>query len=100
MKIEGKSPGAEGLASQKLERAQAEANEAARAETARKTGDRVELSSDAALANAAAKAAADAPDIRPEIVERMKKALATGELGRDAEALAESLIDRMLDEKK
>lgn len=100
MKIDGKSPSADGLAAQKLERAQAEANEAARAEIARKTGDRVELSSDAALANAAVKAAADAPDVRPEVVERVKKALAAGELGRDADALAQSLIDRMLDEKK
>jgi flagellar biosynthesis anti-sigma factor FlgM len=100
MKIEGKSPGADGLAAQKLERAQAEVNEAARADAARKTGDRVELSPDAALANAAARAAADAPDVRPEVVERMKRALAAGELGRDAQALAESLIDRMLDEKK
>jgi negative regulator of flagellin synthesis FlgM len=99
MKIEGNNPGAE-LAAQKLERAQAEAKAAAAAESARKSGDRVELSPDSALANAAAKAAADSPDIRPEVVERMKKMLAAGELGSDAQALAESLIDRMLDEKK
>lgn len=99
MKIESNNPGADNLAAQKLERAQAEAKDAVASEAARKSADRVELSQDAALANAAAKAAADGPDVRPELVERMKKALASGELGSDAHALAESLIDRMLDEK-
>lgn len=100
MKIEGNNPNADALAARKLERAQAEAKEAAAQEAGRKTADRVELSKDAALAGAAIKAAADSPDIRPDVVERMKKALAAGELGGDTRALAESLIDRMLDDKK
>ena len=99
MKIEGNNPGPESQAAKRLERAQAEAKEADRADAAAKAADRVELSQDAALANAALKAAADAPDLRQDVVERMKKALAAGELGKDAHALAESLIDRMLDEK-
>ena len=98
MKIDGNNPGADGLAARKLERAQAEAKESAGPDNARKSGDRVELSPEAALAGAAAKAAADSPDVRPDVVERMKKALAAGELGKDTNALAESLIDRMLDE--
>jgi flagellar biosynthesis anti-sigma factor FlgM len=97
MKIEGRNPGADALAARALERAQAEAKEAA-ADAARKSGDRVELSPDAELAGAAIKAATDSPDIRPDVVERMKKALAAGEVGSDSPKLAESLIDRMLDE--
>jgi flagellar biosynthesis anti-sigma factor FlgM len=98
MKIEGNNPGADALAARKLERAQAEAKEAA-AEAVRKAGDRVELSQDAALAGSAIKAVADGPDIRPDVVERMKTALAAGEVGSDSQKLAESLIDRMLDEQ-
>jgi flagellar biosynthesis anti-sigma factor FlgM len=97
MKIEGNNPGADALAARQLERARAEAKEAA-AEAARKSGDRVELSQEAALAGSAIKAATDSPDVRPDVVERMKKALAAGELGSDSQKLAESLIDRMLDE--
>ncbi len=99
MKIEGNGPNPDSLAAQKLERAQAEANQAAAADKARKAADRVELSSDAALATATLKAASDAPDIRPDVVERMKKAMAAGEVGNDPHALAESLIKNMLEEK-
>jgi flagellar biosynthesis anti-sigma factor FlgM len=99
MKIEGGNPSPENLAARKLERAQAEATQDAVASGGAKTGDRVELSSDAALAQAAVKAVDEAPDVRADLVERMKKALAAGDVGKDAHALAETLIDRMLDEK-
>jgi flagellar biosynthesis anti-sigma factor FlgM len=99
MKIEGHNPGADALAARQLERAQAEARDGAAADAARKSGDRVELSPDAALAGSAIKAAADSPEIRPDVVERMRKALAAGELGSDTQKLAESLIDRMIDEQ-
>ncbi len=62
--------------------------------------DRVEVSSDAALMNAAAQAANDAPAIRADRVEAAKKALAEGSLGADASKLAEALIDHMMDDKK
>src|SRR5919109_1490807 len=99
MKIESNNSGPENLAARKLERAQAEATQDAIANGGGKAGDRVELSSDAALARAAVKAVDEAPDVRADVVERMKKALAAGEVGKDAHALAETLIDRMLDEK-
>ena len=99
MKIEGNNPGADALAARQLERSQADGKDVTAPEGARKSGDRVELSPDAALAGAALKAAADGPEIRQDMVERMKKALAAGEVGRDTNAVAERLIDRMLDEK-
>jgi flagellar biosynthesis anti-sigma factor FlgM len=99
MKIEGNNPGADALAARKLERAQADSKDVTAPEGARHSGDRVELSADAALAGAAIKAAGEGPEIRPDVVERMKKALADGQIGRDTNALAESLIDRMLEEK-
>jgi flagellar basal-body rod protein FlgF len=55
------------------------------------------MSADAALANDAVKAANESPDIRAELVERMRALLAAGELGSDAGALADSLIDSMID---
>jgi flagellar biosynthesis anti-sigma factor FlgM len=99
MKIESNNSGPEHHAAKKLERSQAEAAQAANVESSAQPGDRVHLSSDAALASAAVKAAHESPDIRPDVVERMKKALAAGEVGTDPQALADALIDRMIEEK-
>jgi flagellar biosynthesis anti-sigma factor FlgM len=62
--------------------------------------DRVEVSSDAALAHSAVQAANDAPSVRSDKVEAAKKALADGTLGADAGKLADALIDHMMDDKK
>ena len=59
-------------------------------------GDRVELSSDVALAAAALKAANKVPDIRTELVDRMREKLAKGEVGNDAYKLADAMIDDLL----
>ena len=101
MRIEGNRPNPEGVAAQKLDRALAE-NSRSATETANKPAslDRVELSTDAALANRAVKAAEEAPEIRPAVVDRARRLLAAGELGKDAHALADRLIDSMLDQKK
>jgi flagellar biosynthesis anti-sigma factor FlgM len=58
--------------------------------------DEVRLSSDGQLLQAAVQAAQQLPDIRPDVVERMRAALAKGEIGNDPHALADTLIDRML----
>jgi len=58
--------------------------------------DEVRLSSDGQLMQAALQAAQQTPDIRPDVVERMRAALAKGEIGNDPHALADTLIDRML----
>ncbi|MEZ5290614.1 MAG: flagellar biosynthesis anti-sigma factor FlgM [Vicinamibacterales bacterium] len=62
-----------------------------------KRADQVRLSSTGQLAATAASAANDAPDVRPEAVERGRALLASGELGRDPDRLANALIDHLLD---
>lgn len=60
------------------------------------SADQVQLSSQAQLAGAAAKAAAGEPDVRPDAVERAKALLESGRLGDDPYRLADALIDRTL----
>ena len=59
--------------------------------------DQVSVSSDAQLASAAIDAAKKASDMRPEAVARGKALLESGNLGADAERLADVLIDHGLD---
>jgi len=61
-------------------------------------GDTVQVSSGAKLAAAAIDAAQSAPDVRPDKVARGKALLASGQLGADSTQLADSLIDKMLEE--
>jgi negative regulator of flagellin synthesis FlgM len=96
MKIDSNRPSLDHAALQRLERAAAEAPKQATAGKAA-SGDTVQVSADAALANDAVKAASESPDIRADLVERMRALLASGELGSDAGALADSLIDSMID---
>jgi len=60
------------------------------------TGDRVELSGDAALRADALKAANAAPDIRTELVDRLREKLNAGQIGSDAGALADAILDDQL----
>lgn len=70
---------------------------AAERATTDKATDQVRVSTTSQLAAAAASAAEQAPDVRPDVVERARKLLASGELGRDAERLADALIDNAID---
>ena len=58
--------------------------------------DRVEVSKDAKLMTSALKAANDSATVRHDVVERMRRLLDSGELGRDSGKLADALIDHML----
>jgi flagellar biosynthesis anti-sigma factor FlgM len=58
--------------------------------------DSVEISADAQLRATALDAATNAPDIRTDLVERMRQKLDAGELGADSAALADRLIDDLL----
>ena len=60
--------------------------------------DKVEVSSDAKLMAAALKASTDAPAVRADVVEAMKKKLEAGEIGNDAGRLADRIIDDLLKE--
>jgi flagellar biosynthesis anti-sigma factor FlgM len=57
--------------------------------------DEVRLSSDARLMQAAMESAQQTPNIRPEVVEKMRAALANGQIGNDPHALADALLDRL-----
>lgn len=59
--------------------------------------DRVRLSTDLELVNAAvSKAMSPEPDVRPEAVARGKALVASGELGADLEALADRIMDTLV----
>lgn len=61
------------------------------------SADAVNLSDDAQLLQTAMKAADQAPAIRQDVVEKMRAALANGEIGNDPQKLADAMIDRWLD---
>jgi len=84
----------------RVESARTEAAQAAPAKAGRAGqttgGDQVHLSSSVQLASSAATAAASAPDIRQDKVDRARALLEDGKLGNDANKLADVLIDRAL----
>jgi flagellar biosynthesis anti-sigma factor FlgM len=96
MKIDGNRPNLESIAQQRLERtlAQERSRDGASAPA---TADRVQLSSDASLASAAAAAIDPAPPMRLDLIERMKARLADGSLGADAGVLADAMLGRLLE---
>jgi flagellar biosynthesis anti-sigma factor FlgM len=59
-------------------------------------GDRVELSADARLADDAVRAVSRAPEVRQDVVERVRAKLDSGELGKDLYRLADKMIDSLL----
>ena len=60
------------------------------------TADRVQVSDEARLLSAALQAAHEAPDASEAAIERARQKRAAGELGKDAERLADKLIDSLL----
>ena len=75
----------------------ADQNRSGRTEsTAGSRADRVQVSEDARLLDAAVQAATSAPVTSESAVERARQKLASGELGKDAELLADKLIDHLL----
>lgn len=97
MKIEGQRPGIETAATDATQRTTGDKSQVNRAGTRpAATGDRVEVSADAKLLSEAMKTAAATPDIRTDVVERMKQKLAAGEVGNDAGRLADSMLDGIL----
>jgi flagellar biosynthesis anti-sigma factor FlgM len=60
------------------------------------SADTVQVSSDAKLLSQAMKVAQDTPDIRTDVVERMREKLAAGNVGNDAGRLADRMLDDLL----
>jgi flagellar biosynthesis anti-sigma factor FlgM len=58
--------------------------------------DRVETSPDLRLLAAATNAILESPDVRPEAVERGRRAIADGSAGGDAGRLADAIITQLL----
>jgi flagellar biosynthesis anti-sigma factor FlgM len=96
MKIEGTRPNLESVAAQRTDRTGTGRVKDAPAGVPEQGTDRVQVSQDAALAAAAKRAADQAPDLRQDLVERMRAKLAAGEIGTDPERLADRLIDHLL----
>jgi flagellar biosynthesis anti-sigma factor FlgM len=55
--------------------------------------DEAHFSADAQWLQATVETAKNAPDVRRDVVERMRAALDKGEVGTDAERLADALLD-------
>ena len=97
MKIEGSKPNLfESVAAQRLDRVSTDRAKQAPGAVSSQGSDRVQVSGDAALAAKARRLADETPDIRYDLVERMRAKLAAGEVGKDAERLADRMIDDMI----
>ena len=97
MKIEGNTPNLESVAAQHSDRVSLGRAKAYTGGAPAQGSDRVHVSEDATLAASAKRAADGAPDIRQDLVERMRAKLAAGEIGSDAGRLADRMIDHMLE---
>lgn len=62
--------------------------------------DRVALSGDAQRLQAAIRSAQDAPDIRQDLVERLRADLRAGKVGQDAGSIADAMLDSWLQESQ
>jgi flagellar biosynthesis anti-sigma factor FlgM len=58
--------------------------------------DELSLSSDARLMQTVMQSAQQALNIRQDVVERMRAAMANGKVGNDPHALADALLDRLI----
>ena len=65
---------------------------------ARSGSDQVDISTEAALLAEALRIAESTPDVRQALVEQMRERLANGKVGDDVVRLADSMIDRLLEQ--
>ena len=93
MRIHGERPENVGQTTQTTERGRPGRSDQAGAPA---TADRVQVSDQARLLSAALQAAHEAPDASEAAIERARQKRAAGELGKDAEKLADKLIDSLL----
>ena len=86
-------PGAPEKVEANREKETAQAQRAARPGT-----DRVDLSTEAGLLAEAIRVADQLPDVRQDLVEQARDRLSRGEVGNDLARLANSMIDRALEQ--
>jgi negative regulator of flagellin synthesis FlgM len=96
MKIEGNRPRIDTTAAGEAEKVAADRRTGKVGGAQASSCDSVEVSADAKLLSQAMKAAQDSPDIRVDVVERMREKLAAGTVGNDSGRLADRLIDDLL----
>jgi anti-sigma28 factor (negative regulator of flagellin synthesis) len=96
MKIDGNRPNVDASAASRADAARIAAGKA-RDKDAHGAGDAVTVSGDVALAQQAIDAANKPAEVRPDAVARGKALLASGKLGADAQGLADTLIQRLLE---
>ena len=96
MKIEGNRPNLESVSAQPMGRAVAGRAKEAQAGAPAQDADRVQLSEGAAFTANAQRVASEAPDIRQDLVEKMRAKLAAGDVGKDPERVADKIIDHLL----
>jgi flagellar biosynthesis anti-sigma factor FlgM len=97
IRIDGKGQPTDAEAAQRLESTKGvDKTSAPRSARPEGSSDRVEVSLDAQLVAAAIRAAEDAPAIRPDAVERARRAFEDGTLGKDTDRLADRIIDSLL----
>ncbi len=97
MKIEGNRPNVDASAAAGVDSVRT--NQASKGKGTVAGGDAVTVSPDVALAARAIQAASGPLEVRPDAVARGKALLASGALGRDDGALADSLIRHLLGEQ-
>jgi len=97
MKIEGNRPNLESVAAQRADRVTVGRGKQTPGPGMTQGADRVQVSESATLAASARRVADETPDIRHDLVEKMRAKLAAGEIGTDAERLADRMIDHMLE---
>lgn len=95
MKIDNSRPNFDRIENAKTAAADAAAKKDG-AKATEASGDSVRLSTGAQFATSAATAAANAPEIRQDKVERAKAMLADGTLGSDPLKLADAIIERAI----
>lgn len=97
MKIEPGGTGADAIGTQRVEPQGGVDRPTRTGRPADNGTDSVRVSPDAQLATAAAREAAAAPEIRHDRVEAARKALEAGRVGADPHALADRIIDSLLE---
>ena len=96
MKIEGNRPNVDPSAAGKVDASRTGSSKGTD-QAGRVQGDEVTVSPDVQLAQRAIDSASQPVSVRPDAVERGKALLASGSLGSDAGQLADTLIQRLLD---
>lgn len=97
MKIEGQHSAHEPITTQRSDATRSGRTDGQPRSTDAPGSDRVDVSPAGSLVSQAMHQANTSPDVRQDLVERMRQKLAAGEIGADAARLADRLIDHLLD---